>query len=200
MKKSTFMFAMLVSLAFLACNTEEEISETSNLTVDFKVFEATIDNSKPDNSIRAVEACTTDLKAGQNEIVGKVSVVYDGIDVYITYTITQEGWTIDLTHLSLGDCNNQWIPTTGSGNPKVGHFEHTEPHSASINEVIYKVSLVDFQGDFCYAAHAEVTGPTSGETAWAFGTGFEGRSWAMYVQPPLPLGSCTDGVTQPDTE
>ncbi len=97
---------------------------------------------------------------------------------------------IDLTHLSIGDCE-QSIPTTGSGNPKVGKFEHTEPHSADTNKVIYMIDLEamiaehDIEDLYCFAAHAEVTGPDSEETAWAEGTGFDGNNWAMYVEALL---------------
>ncbi len=107
----------------------------------------------------------------------------------------ESDWTIDLTHLSIGDCD-QSIPTTGSGNPKVGRFEHTEPHTEDTNNVVYMVDLDaliaehELEDVYCFAAHAEVTGPDSEETAWAEGTGFEGNNWAMFVQ--TSLSECGD--------
>lgn len=53
--------------------------------------------------------------------------------------------------------------------------------------------------EFCLAAHAEVSGPTGGETAWAEGPSFEGNSWAMFVEGLM--GGCTasdTGGEEPD--
>ena len=47
------------------------------------------------------------------------------------------------------------------------------------------ISLDALDEYYCFAAHAEVTGPTGGETAWAEGTGFDGNNWAMYVEAEL---------------
>jgi len=77
------------------------------------------------------------------------------------------------------------MPTNGSGNPMIGHFEHSESHSEGTTEVVYLIDLDALEEYFCFAAHAEVTGPTGGETAWAEGTEFEGNSWAMFVEAQL---------------
>ncbi|NNK83325.1 MAG: hypothetical protein HKO92_09390 [Flavobacteriaceae bacterium] len=133
--------------------------------------------------------CTeVDLIAGQNMVAGSVSVDINDEYIIIKYT-TNSDWNIDLTHLSLGNCTDQWVPTTGSGNPKVGKYEHTEPHSIGINEVVYQIGREHVEEDaetlkYCFAAHAEVSSVSGGggETGWAEGTGFEGNSWAMYVE------------------
>jgi len=149
------------------------------------------------------------LIAGQNMDAGEVTVDFTDTDIIITYSTVDSDFTIDLTHLSVGNCDEQWVPTTGSGNPKVGKFEHSEPTLIpDVNTVIYHISLdyLQLNDVYCFAAHAEVTGPTGGETAWAedflvdaYGNyvdedgipveeedkverTFAGNNWAMYVE------------------
>ena len=123
---------------------------------------------------------TTNLIAGQNMVAGTVSVDSDGQTLTITYT-TNSDWTIDATHLSIGNCDEQWVPTTGSGNPKVGKFEHSASHPDGTTTVTYYLDQSVLNENYCFAAHAEVSGP-SNETAWAEGLDFDGNSWAMYVE------------------
>ena len=184
MKKITYLLSALILVVFASCETENIIESSQSLkNPNFRVTDATVDNSTSRASLE--DPCmTVNLIAGQNHIAGVVTVDTDGENLIITYS-TNEDWTIDLTHLSIGNCDEQWVPTTGSGNPKVGHFEHTEPHSAGTNEVVYMISLEALNNEYCFAAHAEVDGPTGGETAWAEGTDFEGNSWAMYVEALL---------------
>lgn len=186
MKKITILFSMLFIALIFSCSTEKFEEQQLNSDPNFRVSEMTVKDSNYFlNRTSMDEPCTsTNLIAGQNHIAGTVSVDNDGENLIIIYS-TNEDWTIDLTHLSIGNCDEQWIPTTGSGNPKVGRFEHTEPHSAGTNEVIYMISLDVLNEYYCFAAHAEVTGSTGGETAWAEGTGFEGNNWAMYVEALL---------------
>ena len=113
-----------------------------------------------------------------------MSFLDDGENLIITYT-TNGDWTIDATHLSIGGCDDGSIPTTGSGNPKIGKFEYHSTHSDGVNQVTYTISLDTILDEYCFAAHAEVTGPTGGETAWAEGTEFPGNSWAMFVEANL---------------
>ena len=170
-------------MLFLGCSSESENLTENSKSPNFRVYESVIkgiNNVLGDRAAEGEYCATTNLIAGQHHIAGTVTVENDGENLIITYT-TNEDWTIDLTHMSIGDCE-QSIPTTGSGNPKVGHFEHTEPHSADTNQVIYMVSLDIVPENYCFAAHAEVHGPTGGETAWAEGPGFDGNSWAMYVE------------------
>ena len=181
MKKFTFINAIL-SVAFIfSCSTEKlENSEIQTINdPNFRVSERTID--RPSAKISKDLPCMwTELMAGQHHEAGTVSVDNDGENLIITYS-TNPDWTINLTHLSIGNCDEQSFPTTGSGNPKVGKFEHTEPHSAGTNEVVYMISLDVVEDNYCFAAHAEVTWPTGEETAWANGIDFGGKSWAMYV-------------------
>ena len=199
MKKITFLFSILCLFVLLGCTTElisnDEAStntKTNTDNVDYTVTENTVvDNQSSVNE----EVCfTTNLIAGQNHIAGTVTVENDGENLIITYT-TNGDWTIDATHLSIGGCDDGSIPTTGSGNPKIGHFEYRSTHSDGVNRVVYTISLDDILEDYCFAAHAEVKGPTGGETAWAEGTEFSGNSWAMYVE--AKLSDCDDDETPP---
>ena len=132
------------------------------------------------------EACyTTNLIAGQHYTAGTVSIYTDGQNLIIEYATTGD-WTIGVTHLNIGDCQDGWVPLTGSGNPKVGHFEYTEPSYVDTHQVVYIIPLESLgisEGDtFCFAAHAEVDGPQGGQTAWGEGTSFDGHNWGMYVE------------------
>ncbi|OUR98180.1 hypothetical protein A9Q86_14080 [Flavobacteriales bacterium 33_180_T64] len=186
MKKITFILSALFLTVFLSCDTEsinEEPEQAANSNPNFRV--ASTSGKGMFSRASYDEPCmTTNLIAGQNDIAGTVSVDNDGENLIITYS-TNGDWTIDLTHLSIGGCEEQWVPTTGSGNPKIGQFEHSEPHADGTTEVVYLISLDALTENYCFAAHAEVQGATGGETAWAEGPGFDGNSWAMYVEALL---------------
>ncbi|MFT5752456.1 MAG: hypothetical protein ACI828_000065 [Flavobacteriales bacterium] len=140
---------------------------------------------------------TTALIAGQNMTAGTVDVSYDGTYLTITYSTTAE-WTIGVTHLSIGSCADDPIPTSGSGNPMVGQFEYNDTHPAGTHEVTYLIDASDLDDNYCFAAHAEVHAATSDETAWAEGLDFPGNNWAMYVSSNLsdcPDTSTDDGDT-----
>ncbi len=175
---------MLLALIFTGCSTEQQDIELATAkTPNFRVIEFSKSNFHSRASYD--EPCmTTNLIAGQHHVAGIVSVDSDGVNLIITYNVSKD-WTIDATHLSIGDCNSQDIPTTGSGNPKIGHFEHSTNHSTGVTEVVYYLDLSVLDESYCFAAHAEVSGPDGEETAWAEGTSFEGNSWAMYVEAYL---------------
>ena len=186
MKNITYVVATLLSLTILSCNTEDITEDQIQKDPNFRVFESNIDMQSRES---LDDPCkTTTLVAGQNHTAGEVTIDTDGENLIITY-VTYDGWTIDLTHLSIGNCDEQWAPTTGSGNPKVGKFEHTEPHSIDTNVVVYMISMAALNDEYCFAAHAEVSGTTGGETAWArFEENileFDGNSWATYVMANL---------------
>lgn len=118
MKRITLLNFVLVLLLFVSCNkdsiNQDELSLEQN--PNFKVFDDIIDSSIGRETSYCLES---NLIAGQNYIAGTVSAHTDGDLLVITYT-TNGDWTIGATHLSIGDCEEQWVPTTGSGNPKVG--------------------------------------------------------------------------------
>lgn len=205
MKKSTILLSALFLFIFMGCSTDNESINESSVNPNFRVFEYAPkgdNNFTGDKSVEGGECIaegneclTTSLIAGQNYTAGTITVSTDGVDLIITYCTDGTGWTLDASHLSIGDCGEQEIPTTGSGNPKVGHFEHSDEHENGTTTVVYKISLdaVELSGElYCFAAHAEVTGPNGqGETAWGEGLDFDGNSWAMYVQSSL--ATCEGG-------
>lgn len=168
MKKFYLLKSLIACCLFFGCTETEMIKEQRNI----------------DTTATTDEPCfTTTLIAGQHHEAGIVTVDIDGDHLIITFASNGD-WTIDLTHLALGNCNEDWVPLTGSGNPQIGQFEFTEPFSITPYEVVYMLSIEDLGLDesFCFAAHAEVDGPTGGETAWAQGTEFDGNSWAMFSE------------------
>lgn len=127
-------------------------------------------------------ACVSvQLIAGQHHVAGDVSVYNDGDNLIVIYT-SNDAWALGTTHLSLGNCDDNWVPLTRAGNPKIGQFKYTKPYSVTDHEVVYVISLSDLNDHYCFAAHAEVQGQTGGETAWAQGAEFSGNSWAMFVE------------------
>ncbi len=155
----------------------------------------------------------TPLMAGQNIEVGYVFVVHDTENFYITYKITDCNWYITETHVALSTDGPDYIPTTGSGSPMLGHFPIKGEHDY-VKEVTYTVpfnsdKIGDEEGDgftfgesICIAAHAVVKKKNCAgeviqeETAWGKGPGEFAKSWAMYFcykpcefkVPELPTG------------
>ena len=183
----------LLGLVMVACHTESlEITEPNSSDGDFEVTETVLsqeESSNPINESSDGYCLTTKLIAGQHHEAGTITVSVTEDHIIITYT-TNEDWTINATHLSIGGCEDGDIPTNGSGNPQIGHFEYHSEHSDGINQVVYTISLDDIPDLYCFAAHAEVYGPTGEETAWAEGEEFSGNSWAMYVE--ALLSECND--------
>ena len=222
MKKLTFMLSALCLLVISSCSKDTEITQEQAANPNFRVTEYStksgsnfLGNRTVQEFADATPCYSTDLIAGQNTIVGTVSVYKNADEMFIQYSITDPTvWSIQTTHLSVGDCV-QTIPTTGSGNPKVGQFEKAFDHTIygdGATEVIYQFSqdvyyaAIDY---YCFAAHAVVQGPTN-ETAWAGGSvtttdvstkGFDGNSWATYIEAALsncPTEADTDGDGVPD--
>ncbi len=120
----TYLFSACILFGAVSCQTEP-LNTNENLTT-----------AKSSNSKSAAVAelqwddCSTkatqvDLLAGQNMLVGNVTIESDGINYTITYNITDGGWCLTQTHLSVGVSPSDF-PHTKSGNPKVGNFEYGE--------------------------------------------------------------------------
>jgi len=195
MKKIIFLFFGITTLIFVSCTTESiEDGVRSELSSQYERDDK-VDPNDPDEL--DVKCVSVSLIAGQHHESGNVSVYNDGENLTIIISTNKE-WTLDLTHLSIGNCDEDWVPLTGSGNPQIGQFEFTEPYSVSDHEIIYVVSLKGLNDNYCFAVHAEVQGPTGGETAWAEGTEFSGNSWAMFVESQL--SECSDGEGDDDDD
>ncbi|WP_203295198.1 putative periplasmic lipoprotein [Luteirhabdus pelagi] len=121
----------------------------------------------------------TPLMAGQHTEAGTVTVsIVDGT-VEVTYE-TIGDWVIDETHLFVGQLSD--LPTTGSGNPKNGHFEYKGTHNG-VTTVTYTTDNLN-EGECAYvAAHAVVSNSSGGsETAWGQGIPIGGNNWAMMFE------------------
>ncbi|MBA2846307.1 hypothetical protein HNP88_000491 [Methanococcus maripaludis] len=105
------------------------------------------------------------LYAGQNELVGNVSVRVCGDNLEYNYEITEPGWCISEIHLmalneSPNDTSSSWYTkyVTKKGNPKVGQFEINE-EGLCVKEYSGTLNLGEFNPctDKLYiAAHAVV--------------------------------------------
>ena len=181
----------LLAIPFLIFSCEQELMDQldqSTLEREYTVTEGTIDNTNSNGTND--EVCySINLIAGQHHVAGDITVDNDGENLIITFT-TNEDWTINATHLYIGECED--IPLTGSGNPKIGNFEYHSTHSDGVNQVIYTIPLTLIPESYCLAGHAEVSGPTGGETAWGEGDEFSGNSWAMYIEELL--SDCNDVI------
>lgn len=95
------------------------------------------------------------LYAGQDIDVGTVKVWNDDNNLYVKYETTG-GWVMTETHLAV-ETSLEGIPQTKTGNPKVGHFEYSEPHDPPVTSYSYPPIDVSGLGDTLYiAAHAVV--------------------------------------------
>ncbi len=148
------------------------------------------------------EAMTVDLLAGQTTKVGTVTVSNDEAGVLsVTYS-TLDDWYLTETHLHVSASFDQ-IPQTRKGNPKVGQFELQREYDPPVMEDTYEILLADEgvvadgESVLFIAAHAVVVqvddegNVFAEETAWAEGTQFPWRNWAMYIE--YTVQAC-DGV------
>lgn len=187
--KSIAQFALLsFGLLFFGCNLESiEQSESqilnekksTNKKKDFDVVES--DDSINDTSDSHCH--TVNLIAGQHHEIGTVTIDVEGDILIVTYA-TIGDWVLDATHFHITNCEEDGFPTTGANNPKIGHFDYASEHEDGTTEVTYTIDVGEITGELCFAAHAEVDGPSE-ETAWAEGEGFGGNSWAMYFEADL---------------
>jgi len=178
------MAVLFATLLF--CCTNEQLEDQDSLEKKIRTIKAEVTST-----IENDEHCVhTNLIAAQHYTAGSVTIDVEDDQLIVTFS-TNEDWTLGTTHLSIGICDDDWIPLTGSGNPQIGQFEFTEPYSITPNQVVYIIPITDVGDNYCFAAHAEVEGPEGGETAWGEGTQFSGNSWAMYNE--FSLSECTSG-------
>lgn len=187
-----------LGLLLLGCNLESIEETDSQLLTEKKSskkkesFEVTAsDISTADTT---GEHChTVNLIAGQHHEIGTVTIDVEGDILTVTYT-TDGDWVLNTTHLHITNCEEDGFPLTGANNPKIGHFEYASTHENDTTQVTYTIDIGDITGTLCFAAHAEVDGPSE-ETAWAEGEDFGGNSWAMYFE--ADLRDCDGGDTPP---
>lgn len=124
-KIHTLLFGACILFGAISCQTEP-LNSNENLTT---ANSSAKNNGKVGGDLQWDPCSTTatqvDLLAGQNILVGNVTVESDGTNYTITYNITDDGWCLSQTHLSVGTSPSDF-PHTDSGNPKVGIFEYGE--------------------------------------------------------------------------
>ncbi|WP_076662870.1 hypothetical protein [Mangrovimonas sp. DI 80] len=203
MKKITYTFSALLLLLSMSCQVEsvnaDDFESASKKPQTSSAPEAVVNPEEVSlGDLDTDNPCVSvNLIAGQHHVAGDVSVYNDGEHLIVIFSSNGE-WTLGTTHLSLGNCEDDWVPLNGAGNPQIGQFPFTEPISATEYEVVYAISLESLGDNYCFAAHAEVEGPTGGETAWAEGAQFDGNSWAMFVEASLL--DCPDTATEDPTD
>jgi hypothetical protein len=116
------------------------------------------------------------LIAGQNTVVGDVTVSNDDDYVYITYNISNPLVKISQVHLYIGDSTE--IPANNSGNPIPGQFPNKITFKKIlVNSYTFAFPTAEIDDCFSVAAHAVI----GGETAWGQGTLFpNANQWGMY--------------------
>lgn len=186
------------TILLLGCNLESLEETDSQVLTEKKSpkkkesFEVTENDSTTNNP--SGEHChTVNLIAGQHHEIGTVTIDVEGDILTVTYT-TDGNWVLNATHLHITNCEEDGFPLTSANNPKIGHFEYASEHEDGTTQVTYTVNIGEITGELCFAAHAEVDGPSE-ETAWAEGEDFGGNSWAMYFEADLT--DCDGGDTPP---
>lgn len=151
-KIHTILFGVCILLGAMSCQTESLNSDENLITSDSAAKKG---NNKAEATLVWDECSTTstqvDLLAGQNTLVGNVTVESDGINYTITYNITDAGWCLTETHLSVGLAPSDF-PHTNSGNPKNGNFEF----GGSLNCASSASYIVPVSEGTYIAAHAVV--------------------------------------------
>ncbi|MBO6881865.1 hypothetical protein [Winogradskyella sp.] len=142
MKTTNKLLSLLLMLSVLACSNEpiSDFSADTENVLDETRENTSMDNGSSDSGLNEEHCVNTSLMAGQHYEAGSVTIdIVDG-NLIVTYTVTED-WEIGTTHLSIGSCDDDWVPLTGSGNPQIGQFEFTEPTSITDNEVVYIIPL-----------------------------------------------------------
>jgi hypothetical protein len=189
MKKLLTLFSFLAffSLIFIGCQTAEDVIGPDDL-------------SKPGNPVWSLPtavnldngATDVDLVAGQNNVVGHITILNDGVNIYVTYN-TIAGWVITETHLDAA-YQPQFIPQNKKGNPTFGLFRYGGTGLNVNSAGPYTIPIADLMGtntgNMVYvAAHAVV------ESATAFCPDFpEG---VILEQPDFADRSIRDGYYFP---
>lgn len=157
-KKVTHFYKLflctIILIGTFSCQTEELSG------VDQSLVSQTASTSKRGTPL-TFEDCnntyqTTNLYAGQNILVGNVSVLVKGDSYEITYNITNNGYCLTSTHLSVVETPSDFPNAKGNAIP--GQFEYKMSHNC-VSSYTYVVPTS--QGSYI-AAHAVVTCKSSG--------------------------------------
>lgn len=196
-KQSSIVLLAVVSLFLIvSCQTQQQISGPG--TDENKGSEVLGEVFQP-------------IYAGQNILIGQVSVINDEDNFYITYVIENPDWWLDLTHIHIAT-TLAGIPRNGAGIPVPGRFAYQTVHDPAVQDYVYVIPRTAFKNktEVVFAIHADVrkTNPTTGETiqeetAWAGDIRGPGSRWWFYFKYRLqePWRSIDNNViSSQDTE
>ena len=176
--KFKITFLWVIAMFIISCTTKDP-SENENLNLI--TIPGQLDDGISGDPTDTV-LYDDDLMAGQNMDAGGVTVALVDGNVVVTYDTSEGDWTIDEVHLFKGDLGD--LPTTGNGNPKIGHFPYSGSYGSGTTNVSF-TGLELTEGECVFiAAHAVVTNTATGqsETAWAAGIPMGGNNWAMMFE------------------
>jgi hypothetical protein len=145
--KKLFWIFITAGFLFTACE-KEEATVTPSLN-GYQKDACVITTKMIAGGGKYDEKCT-------GEEVGNVTVEEDAAgNVTVTYSITEPGWMIDVTHLYVGV--EDGIPSNNKGNPKIGHFPYSKDHNPAVSSYTVTIPAEDVPDNYVIAAHAGVS-------------------------------------------
>ncbi len=107
------------------------------------------ESERPVNTVSVLnmgvgDVTEVDLLAGQDILVGTVTVWNDETNLYVKYTITDPDWCLTETHMHVAT-TLEGIPQR-NGNPVPGQFEYKGDHECEA-EVSYTINLIEKDWD-----------------------------------------------------
>ena len=147
----TILFGVCILLGTYSCqneslNSDQDPTSESNVLAKkaaIKAFNWPACDVAP--------AQVVDLYAGQTILVGTVTVEVVGANYEITYELTNDGYCLSETHLSVVQSKLDF-PLNNGGNPVIGAFEYSESHDCISS---YTYTVPTSKGTYI-AAHAVV--------------------------------------------
>ena len=167
---------MSLMLILISCDKDDELRGRPDFAG--KAQDIVILDEGPENGrqIASVDDCLIDMKtdgetnywvtpliAGQNTVVGSVTVEFEDEQIIVTYR-TFPWWRITETHLHVtgedeadGEFFPIYFPLNQANNPQVGRFDYSKDENG--NTVVYEENLPHtMTGCYYIAAHAVVQG------------------------------------------
>jgi hypothetical protein len=137
------------------------------------------------------------LYAGQTNPVGNVTVVSDGTNLNVTYTM-ENGYLLTAAHLSVG-CGQSSIPVNNAGNPVPGLFPFAGAWNPGVVTQTFQIPLTDSHLAGCHTVGAAVIVAAQAEVQTAQYI-VSGSSPVMVTrrrggEDPLPFADPSHAVT-----
>lgn len=169
---------LLVAFNFFSCTVDEKSNDVN----------AKGKTVKKDNGLERLGSShlVQPIFAGQNIDAGYVEISNDGTNFEVEYFATGD-WKFSELHLYVGDLIK--APTTGSGNPIPGRFDHKVTFTTAVTSYSFVIPISNISvtnGCVIVAAHSKMkrysaTGSVvQQETGWAGLNPFSGANWATY--------------------